>query len=76
MHIFNKRMLIIQDCDKFCWRIAWQMFLENNFADFPDLAKVKISRFHLFLGNATTQTAAHSEFGTYDLSHDDYESRA
>ena len=44
--IYNKRMLIVQDCVKFRRRIAWQSFHENNFADFPD----KKSRFRSAIG--------------------------
>ena len=40
MH-FSKRMLRKQDCVKFCGRIAWQSFFENNFADFSDVVRVK-----------------------------------
>ena len=44
-HIYNKRMLIAEVCIKFGGRIAWQSFLVNNFADFPDVVRVKKSRF-------------------------------
>ena len=48
-HIYNKCMLIAQDCAKFCGRrahaYAWQRFLVNNFADFLDVVQVKKSRF-------------------------------
>ena len=37
--IYNKRMLIAQDCIKFHGRIALQSFLVNNFADFSDVLK-------------------------------------
>ena len=40
-HIYNKHMLIAQDCVKFCERNAWQSFLVNNFADFPECSGVK-----------------------------------
>ena len=40
--IYNKRMLIAQDCANFrrCQVrgiLAWQRLLVNNFADFPDV---------------------------------------
>ena len=38
---YGKRMLYKQDCVKFRWRIAWQSFFENNFADFSDVVQVK-----------------------------------
>ena len=34
-------MLRKEDCGKFRGRIAWQSFLENNFADFSDVVRVK-----------------------------------
>ena len=37
VRIYNKRMLLAQDCIKFHGCIAWQSFLVNNFADFPDV---------------------------------------
>ena len=46
--IYNKRMLIAQDCANFAGagrgHIARQRFLVN-FADFPDIVRVKKSRF-------------------------------
>ena len=38
---YSKHMLCEQDCVKFRGRIAWHIFLENNFADFPDAVRVK-----------------------------------
>ena len=38
---YSKRMLRKQDCIMFRGRIAWQEFLENNFADFSDVMQVK-----------------------------------
>ena len=43
--IYNKCMLIAQDCIKFRWCIARQSFLVNSFADFLDVVLVKKSRF-------------------------------
>ena len=56
-HIYNKRMLYEtcafitsvcyrckHDCIKFCGRIAWHSFLENNFAELLDEVRVKINR--------------------------------
>ena len=40
MRIYNKHMLIAQDC-VICGCIAWQRFLLNNFADFPNVVQVK-----------------------------------
>ena len=39
--IYNKRMLITQDCVKFCGYIAGHRFLINNFADFSNVVQVK-----------------------------------
>ena len=41
VHIHSKSMLIAQECVKFCRPIAWQSFLVNNLADFPDVVQVK-----------------------------------
>ena len=38
---YGKRMLHKQDCIKFCGRIAWQSFSENNFTDFSNAVLVK-----------------------------------
>ena len=38
---YSKCMLHKQDCVKFCRRIAWQNFFENNFTDFSDVVRVK-----------------------------------
>ena len=38
---YSKRMVHKQDCIKFCGRIAWQSFFENNFADFYDAVRLK-----------------------------------
>ena len=38
---YSKPMLRKQDCVKFGWRIAWQSFFENRFADFSDVVGVK-----------------------------------
>ena len=43
--IHKERMLIAQDCIKFRGHIAWQSFLVNNFADFPDLVRSKSQDF-------------------------------
>ena len=41
-HIYNKRMLISQDCVRFHGHLTQQdFFLVNIFADFPDVAWVK-----------------------------------
>ena len=56
--IHNKRMLIEQDCVKFCGRIAWQSFLSfliNNFVDHPDVLRVKKSRFRSADGGISLQ---------------------
>ena len=50
VHVYNKRMLIVQDCIKFRSFITWQWFLVNNFADFPDVVWVKKSNFHCVVG--------------------------
>ena len=39
--IYNKHMLIPRNCITFCGHIAWKSFLVNNFADFPDIVRVK-----------------------------------
>ena len=39
--IYNKCMVIAQDCVKLRGRIALQRFLVHNFADFPDVVWVK-----------------------------------
>ena len=44
-YIYNKCMLIAQDCVKFYGSIAWQNFFVNSFADFLDVVWVNISRF-------------------------------
>ena len=38
---YSKRMLRKQVLVKFRGRVAWQSFLENNFADFSDVVRVK-----------------------------------
>ena len=53
--IYNKRTLIVQDCVKFRRRIAWQGFRISNFADFPDVVRVKKSRFHSVAGGVSLQ---------------------
>ena len=48
---YSKRMLRKQDCVKFRGRIAWDSFLENNFADFSEVVRVKKkSRFRPAIG--------------------------
>ena len=37
IHIYNKCMLIAQDCVEFHRSITRQSFLVNNFADIPDV---------------------------------------
>ena len=57
--IYNKRMLIVQDCSKFCWcrarAYARQKFIVNNFAHFLDVVRVKKSRFHSVIGGVWSQ---------------------
>ena len=48
----NKRMMIAEDCAKFYGCIAWQSFLVNNFADFPDVVRVKKLRFRSVIGGS------------------------
>ena len=43
------------DCIEFRGRIAWQRFLVNNFADFPDVVQVKKSRFRSVIGGVFLQ---------------------
>ena len=51
--IYNKRMLIAQDCVKFAGAgvLHDKRFLVNNFADFPDVVRVKESRFCSVVGS-------------------------
>ena len=44
LHIHNKCMLCERDCIKFPGRIARHSFLENNFAEFLDEARIKINQ--------------------------------
>ena len=51
-HIYNKHMLIAQDCFKFWICIAWQFPL-NSFANFSDVVQVKKSPFRSVVGGVS-----------------------
>ena len=69
---YNKHLLIAQDCMKFCRGLAWQRFLVNNIADFPDVVwvkKIKILFSHWWrLQLATSPIMTHSGASSTNLS--------